>query len=157
MYKQQGTTTVEFSIVATALFLTLFGVIEISRAFFVWNTAGEMTRRGARVAAVCPIDHEGVARVAMMGDPNGGDNSPLFRHITTANISITYLDDNGNPTDIYPEAEHVRVEIINYAHNLIIPFLPEALRTVNMPAFSTTVPVESLGLVPDDGSRRCFE
>ena len=156
MQRQNGKTTVEFAIVGAAMFLTLFGVIEIARAFFVWNTAGEMTRRGARVAAVCPIDHAGVARVAMLGDPNGGDSSPLLRGFTSANIKITYLDEDGNSTTVYEDVEHVRVEIENYTHNLIIPFLPAAVRSVPMPTFTTTVPVESLGYVPDDDSRRCF-
>ena len=54
---QQGTTTVEFAILASVLFVLIFGVIEIGRAFFVWNSLAEATRRGARIAAVCPVNH----------------------------------------------------------------------------------------------------
>lgn len=156
MLKQRGTTSVEFAIIAAALFITLFGVIEISRAFYIWNTVGEMTRRGARVAAVCPIGHAGVARVALMGDPNGGDSSPLFPDMSTANIDITYLDEDGDETTVVDNAEHVRVQIQDYTHQLLIPFLPEAMRTITMPAFTTTTPIESLGYIPDDDSWRCF-
>ena len=71
--RQKGTTTVEFAVVAALLLTLLFGVIEVGRAMFVWNTLNEATRRGARVAAVCPVDHASVARVTIFGEPLGGD------------------------------------------------------------------------------------
>ena len=53
--RQRGTTTVEFAIVGTVLMVVVFAVIEFGRALFVINMLTEATRRGARMAAVCPV------------------------------------------------------------------------------------------------------
>lgn len=150
---QKGTTTVEFAIVATVLFIVLFGVIEVGRALFVWNTLTEATRRGARVAAVCPIDHASVAKVAVFGDPLGGDASPILRNLSTANVQVDYLDDAGTATAVYEDVRYVRVGIANYQHTFLIPFV---VRTVTVPPFTTILPAESLGIIPELGVRQCY-
>ena len=150
---QRGTTTVEFAIVATVLFIVLFGVIEVGRALFVWNTLSEATRRGARVAAVCPINHPSVAKVAVFGDPLGGDASPIIRNLSTANVQVDYLDNTGTPTAVYEDVRYVRVGITNYQHTFLIPFV---VQTVAVPPFTTTLPAESLGIVPELGVRQCY-
>ncbi len=53
--RQRGLTTVEFAICGTVFLIFLFGVIETGRMLFTWNALDEMTRRAARLAAVCPI------------------------------------------------------------------------------------------------------
>ena len=53
--RQTGTTTVEFAIIASVMFMILFGVIEFGRVMFTANALAESTRRGARLAAVCPV------------------------------------------------------------------------------------------------------
>lgn len=150
---QSGTTTVEFAIVATVLFTLLFGVIEVGRALFVWNTLEEATRRGARVAAVCPVNHPSVARVAVLGDPLGGGASPILSNLSAANVQIEYLDESGAATASYPDISFVRVGIVNYQHTFMIPFLSQ---TVTVPPFSTTLPAESLGIIPELGVRQCY-
>ena len=149
----KGSTTVEFAIVATVLFTVLFGVIEIGRLLFVWNTLSEGARRGARVAAVCPVNHPSIARVALLGDPLGGDTSPIIKGLSTANVQIDYLDDAGTPTANFPEISFVRVSINNYQHRLMIPLVA---RTITAPTFSSTLPAESLGYVPELDIRQCY-
>ncbi len=150
---QRGTTTVEFAIVATVLFIVLFGVIEVGRALFVWNTLTEATRRGARVAAVCPISHASVAKVAVFGDPLGGDASPILRNLSTANVQVDYLDNTGTPTAVYEDVRYVSVGITNYQHTFLIPFV---VQTIAVPPFTTTLPAESLGIIPELGVRQCY-
>ncbi len=150
---QQGTTTVEFAILASVLFVLIFGVIEIGRAFFVWNSIGEVTRRGARLAAVCPVNHSSISKVSMFNAPDGGSESELFNGLTDSNINLEYLDDGGNVTNVFTEIKSVRVGISNYQHNLLIPFFNLSL---TVPEFSTTIPAESLGYIPDIGERQCF-
>jgi hypothetical protein len=150
---ERGTTTVEFALVGTVLFIVLFGVIEIGRALFVWNTITEATRRGARVAVVCPPNHGAVREVSVFGAPGGGDTSPILQGLTTANVALEYLDDAGNDTGGAFPISFVRVGINNYQHTLLIPFL---MPTLTVPSFSTTLPAESLGWVPDLGVRQCF-
>jgi Flp pilus assembly protein TadG len=153
LFKQKGTTTVEFAIVATVLFTVLFGVIEVGRALFVWNTLSEGARRGARVAAVCPVDHPSIARVAVMGDPLGGDASPIINGLSTANVQTEYLDDTGTPTAVFDDISFVRVSINNYQHTLMIPLVGG---TITAPAFSATLPAESLGYIPELDVRQCY-
>ena len=150
---QQGTTTVEFAILASVLFVLIFGVIEIGRAFFVWNSVGEVTRRGARLAAVCPVNHGSISKVSMFNAPDGGSESGLLSGLTDSNISLEYLDDGGNSTNIFTEIKSVRVGISDYQHNLLIPFFN---LSITVPEFSTTIPAESLGYIPDLGARQCF-
>ncbi len=151
--RQQGTTTVEFAIIAAAALIVLFGVIEVSRALFVWNTITEATRRGARVAAVCPMYHPAIKRVTMFGKPNGSNSSPVLAGLSSANISLLYLDKDGNVTMDYLDVAYVRVGIYNYQHTLLIPFVGQ---TITVPSFSTTLPAESLGYIPVLGTRQCF-
>jgi Flp pilus assembly protein TadG len=123
---QRGVTTVEFAIVGTVLFTLLFGVIEFGRALFVANALAESTRRGARMAAGCPV-----------GDP------------TTANVEVSYLDQAGatlaNPAGSFASIRYVRVRIVNFTQEMMIPFvMPELL----MPPFTAILPIESLGYSP---------
>jgi hypothetical protein len=151
--RQQGLTTVEFAIVATTFFMILFGVIEVSRGLFVWNTIGEATRRGARVAVVCPPNHSAPARAAVFSNnPGGGSSSPVLSGLTMDNIAVAYLDADGEPTAVVADIRYVRVSITDYEHQFLIPLLTQ---TITVPPFSTTLPRESLGKNPD-GPPECF-
>ena len=152
MRRQSGTTMVEFAIVGLLLFVTLFGVIEFARAVFVWNTMTEATRRGARVAAVCPVNHANVAQYTIFGTPGSGAQSPIMPNLTTANVVTRYLDANGGDTVNYPDIRYVQVSLQNYTHRLIIP---APLPAMQLPPFTTTLPAESLGYNPDTGAREC--
>jgi hypothetical protein len=150
---QRGTTTVEFAIVGTVFFVVLFGVIEVGRALFVWNTVTEATRRGARVAVVCPVNHPAIARVTIFGDPGTGDSSPVLKNLSTANVRVDYLDENGVVTADFEKIEYARVAIVNYRHTFLIPLLTQ---TVTVPPFEATLPVESLGYIPELDARQCY-
>lgn len=148
MHRQQlGVTTVEFAIVSTALFLVLFGVIEFGRALFVANALVESTRRGARMAAVCPVGDTRAAQVAIMADADGV--SRIAPDLTTDYVVVSYLDQNGatlaNPNASYTSIRYVRVRIVGYQMQLMIPFVvPEFI----LPEFAATLPRESLGYSP---------
>lgn len=156
--RQYGLTTVEFAIIAVSLIIVLFGVIEVSRALFVWNTIGEATRRGARVAEVCPVNHGAIRRLAVFGTGGGsGTASPVLSGLSTSNVTVEYLNASGtvlaNPAASFSAIRYVRVSITGYTHTMIIPFI---LPTLNVPPFATTVPVESLGYLPDTATWACF-
>jgi Flp pilus assembly protein TadG len=145
--QQRGITTVEFAIVGAVLFMVLFGALEFGRALFVANSLVESTRRGARVAAVCPVGDPRPAQVAIFADANG--NSRIAPDLTTANVVVSYLDQNGavlaNPGGSFTSIQYVRVRIVDYQMQLMIPFVtPELL----MPEFAATLPRESLGYSP---------
>lgn len=145
--RQRGTTCVEFAIVAAVFLTILFGVIEFGRALFVANALSESTRRGARVAAICPVGDPRPAQVAIFA--NGGGSSGIDPNLTTANVVVEYLNQTGAPIAApaanYAAIRYVRVRIVGFTQQMLIPFvMPEFL----MPAFTATLPIESLGYSP---------
>lgn len=90
---QAGVYVVEFAIVAMVFFMFLFGVMEMARVMYMFNTLQEVTRRAAQAAASAnfsdPASLAAVRQIAvfrssagalMLGDP-----------VTDASIRIDYL------------------------------------------------------------------
>jgi hypothetical protein len=149
IHRQKGLTSVEFSIVAVAMFIVLFGALEMGRALFVMNLLSEATRRAVRVAAVCPINDPAIVRAATLADAPGG--APLDR-LGGDLISVVYLDRNGNtladPAGSFGQIRYVRVSITGYVHDMIVPLLNLSFAS---PDFAATLPRESLG-IPREGA-----
>lgn len=155
--KVKGVTTVEFALVGGLFFLVLFGILEFGRLLFVWNTLTEATRRGARIAAVCPVNHSAIANIAVLDRPTGGGSSPILPGLSTANVELRYLDVDGipivTPVANFTAIRYVRVRIVGYSHNMIIPMFTPLL---NAPPFQTTLPRESLGVPRVGAGPQCF-
>jgi hypothetical protein len=150
--KQSGIALVEFAIVGGFAIMMIFTVLEISRAVFVVNALTEATRRGARMAAVCPINDSAIAQVATFNAPGGGNTSPIVYQLDTTDFILEYLDLGGavigDPVGNFNLIRYVQVRVVDFEHELLIPF---AQATFTMPEFTTTLPRESLG-VPRDGA-----
>lgn len=138
---QRGTTVVEFAVVGVVFFTVLFGVIDFSRLY--WNLASldEATRRGARVAAVCPPNDPYVAQTALFDG--------MIPGLGTEHIVIEYLNINGVAVDPttpigYGSIRYVRVRVENFQLQTLIPGFEGIVGT---PSFTTTIPSESLGRV----------
>lgn len=140
--KQIGLSTVEFALVAAVLFVLIFGVIEFGRGFFVASALDEATRRGARMAAVCPINDPAIVQAAAF-------NNGLIPDLDAGDIVVEYLDGAGavvaNPADPagFRQIRYVRVRVVGYQHQIFIPFLTT---TFFMPEYATVLPRESLGI-----------
>jgi Flp pilus assembly protein TadG len=149
--RQKGIALVEFAIVGGIALLMIFAVLEISRAIFIANALTEATRRGARMAAVCPINDPAIAQVATFNAPGAGNTSPIVKYLDTSDFALEYLDRAGNvigsPADNFQAIQYIQVRVVNFQHELLIPF---ANITFTMPEFSTRLPRESLG-VPRSG------
>ncbi|MEY2921134.1 MAG: hypothetical protein RL261_2439 [Pseudomonadota bacterium] len=145
---QSGVTTVEFAIVGLVLLTTLFAIIEFGRIVFTYNVLQEGARRAARVAAVCAVNDPAIATTAIL--------LPL-PNLTTDNVETAYLDANGavlaapGTTD-YGQITFVRVRIVDYSFEVIIPLVPQFL---NARQFSSTLPRESLGVAYEGASPAC--
>ena len=144
--QQHGLSTVEFAIVSVVFLTVLFMVIEFGRILFTWNMLDEITRRGARLAAVCPVDGAAnsntpsiYVRSILAGNPLG---------IAPAEFVIEYLDRDGNlvanPAANMGDVDFVRARIAGYQYQSIFPINI----LFNAPAFETTLPSESLGDSP---------
>lgn len=132
---QRGAAAVEFALIASLLFTLLFGVVEMGRVLFYWNTATEATRLGARLAAVCNKDAASIK----------SRMSNMLSILTPGNINVTYTPDG---CDIN-SCRSVTVGITGINVSTFIPFVPLNL---SMPSFSTTVPRESMDSANSDCS-----
>jgi len=157
-HQQKGLYIVEFALVAALFFVLLFAVIEFARTLFVWNTLTEATRRGARLAVVCPVGHASIANVTVFNAPAAAGASPILPGLDSSDVVTDYLDQTGAVTAVFNDIRYVRVSIVGFTHTLLIPALLPGLpaMTLTAPAFETTLPRESLGAVPDGaGSTQC--
>jgi Flp pilus assembly protein TadG len=146
-HRQRGIAAVEFAIVAMVTLMILFGAMEMARMMFTFNTLAEVTRRGARIASICQVNDPEINRLAIF-NTSGGNVSPILKKLSTANVKVEYLDENGavlasTAGNAYYDIRYVRVRIANYQHNLIIPGMSVS---VMAPGYPTTVPRESLGV-----------
>jgi hypothetical protein len=94
----------------------------------------EGARRAARLAAVCPIGSGNIQATATFGGLTG---------FGPGNVQVLYLNANGIPTFAYANINYVQVSIVGYFIELGIPFVNPFVRS---PAFTTTLPRESLGV-----------
>ena len=143
-FRQQGISTVEFAIVAAVLFILIFAVIEVGRAFFVASVLDEASRRGARMAAVCPVNDPAISQAAAF-------NNAVVPDLDAGDIAVEYLDVAGANVGAPGTAagfrliRYVRVRVVGYQHQMFIPFV-SALGPFFMPEFAAVLPRESLGI-----------
>lgn len=91
---QRGATAVEFAYCAIFFFSFVFGMFELSRALYLWNTMTEVTRRAARAAAVSTFDaaSKDLVRHHAMFDST---RLPMAGDITEGHLAIDYLQSDG--------------------------------------------------------------
>ena len=154
LYRQKGTTTVEFAIIGMLFFIILFGIVEVGRALFVWNGLADITRRAARIAAVCPPNDASVIPAAIYDA--AGNGSGIISGLAPSHVKVLYLDANlvekpdPNGTGL-SGVKYVQASIDTsengYKHQMLIPTFNNL--TLTPPDFATTVPAESLGYWKD--------
>jgi len=172
MKTQKGAAMVEFALIALLFFMILFGIIEFGRALFTYNTLVEATRRGARVAAVCPADDKGMLQVKQVTvfDPNTPDGTTTITGLlglTTSNVTVSYLKSDMTPvatvplaanSTVYDTIAFVRVAINkDFQQPLFIPGFSFMLGSKDTnDIIVTTLPSESLGRVSSQNPpQRC--
>jgi Flp pilus assembly protein TadG len=154
--RQAGITTVEFAIVGLLVFAMIFGVIEVARGYFTYAMLDDVARRGARLAAVCPINDPAVPQMAIYNASGDAGTSPLVAGLTPGHVVVDYLDDTGSvvgtPADpaVFTQIRFVRARVVGFEHTFVVP-LVSSVASITMPEFQTILPRESLG-IPRDGA-----
>jgi len=133
---QRGAAAVEFALLAGFLFTLLFGVIEMSRVLFYWNTATEATRLGARLAVVCDQSSAATVKTRMRA---------MLGVLQPGNIDIAYLPSGCDVNS----CRSVTVSITGMTVATMIPLVP---LDISMPPFTTTLPRESMNSANPDCS-----
>lgn len=145
--RNRGTTAVEFAVAGAALLVTIFIVIDLSRIVYLRMTLEEGVRRGARLAAVCPLGDPLPAAATIFADPALADAA--IPGATAANVRIRYLDSSGvvipDPVTAFASIRFVRVSLEGIAVPLLVPFISGFFAPTNL---SATAPAESLGVSP---------
>ena len=126
----------------------LFGAVEVARLMFTWSALDAVTQRGARVAAVFPMNDPAIGTTAIFS------NSGIVPNLTAANVGVRYLTEAGGVTGALANVRYVEVSIQGYTHQMLIPetvagFVAPLLTP---PPFTTTRPAESLGRNPGGDS-----
>lgn len=151
---QKGLATVEFAIVAVVLLTIIIAVIDISRLYFSVAILNEGTRRGARMAAVCPVNDPAIAQAAIFDESGNSGSSPIVSGLQPAHIDVLYLDGSGasvaSPGGAgFDDIRYVRVRINGgFQLQTVIPGFSQLF---SAPGFAATLPRESLG-VPRTGA-----
>ena len=140
--RQRGLTSVEFAIVGVFLFMILFAILEFGRVLFTLNVLQEGARRGARVAAVSAPHSTAVADAALFKKESLG-GLPALKNAT---VETLYLTKDATGTQDINAMQYVRVSITAPDIELRIPLVNP---TITPPVYSSTLPRESLGVVPD--------
>lgn len=126
--RPRGVAAVEFALVSTVFFMLLIGAMEIGRVLFVWNTTGEATRLGARLAVVCDLNDADVK----------GKMTALFPVLTANDIAVSYLP--GACTVNTCTSVTVTID----PGKSIPTFIPFAALNLTLPPFTTTLSRESM-------------
>jgi hypothetical protein len=80
-------------------FTIIFGILEFGRMMYLYNTMQEVTRRGAREAAIRWVDKGSVIKnLALFG----ASSVPAAPEVTASNITIRYLNAAGSEVTLFP-------------------------------------------------------
>lgn len=144
---QHGLTVIEFTIVATVLLIILFSIFEIAVFVYSLQTLNDISRRSARIAAVCVVNDSAIKTLVL------SEWTP--KDFTVDNIEINYLDEDGDviadPVAGHINIRYVRSRVINYDYGFsgALGFFGDN-GVITVPDFDTTLPAESLGVLRVD-------
>jgi len=157
----RGAALPEFALIALVFFALLFSAIEVGRWLFTWNTLVEATRRGARIAAVCPFFDDYIKIATVFGTQRQAlpVSSPILPNLNSSMVTIQYysiLDANNydlpytdlasaNANKANIQLVEVGIDFTNYTYNFIAPVIGNILGNIIPPNVSTILPIESLG------------
>lgn len=137
---QAGLSVVELAVVSAVALVVLFGCIEVGRLYFVLNTLAEATRRGARVAVVSATDGVAAKNATLA-------YAAVLKGMTTSHVTVAYYTETGGAPTGLDNTALVSVSISGYQHSILVPFL--SFLPITVPAFATTLPVESMGIAAE--------
>jgi hypothetical protein len=166
MKSQRGAALPEFALIALVFFALLFSAIEVGRWLFTWNTLVEATRRGARIATVCPLFDDYIKIATVFGTPSQArpipaQASPVLPGLNSSMVTIKYysIADANNydpPYETLSDANANRaiIQLVevgldlnnnNWNYTFIAPLIGTILGNIIPPSFKTILPIESLG------------
>jgi len=137
--RERGAALVEFAIAGVVFMTAVFAVVEFGRLLWVHNALTDAARRGARYAVNhSEPDTANAQRMAVYGTTADGA-SPMVTGLTKDNVKVVY-----SPGYSVGEGT-VKVSIVNYEFKFVVPLVGTKIQ---MPAYTSTLTMESAGQVP---------
>jgi hypothetical protein len=160
--QQSGAATVEFALTYVGIIIPVtFAIVFTAQLLWVWHSAIEWTREGARYASTHCWQPEGSNVAAYMKqnvpvniDQDQFVNGPAvitvsyYSHDPASGAYIDFTCTGSCSTACVPDL--VIVSVTGYQFTKFLNYLH--MNPIVMPDFTTTVPVESAGCNPEDGS-----
>lgn len=160
--KRSGQATIEFALLYAGVILPLtFAVVFASEMFWVWHSVVDFTRDGARYAAshcwqagadnVLGYMRTHVPRMIDMDQFQSGSAEIAVEYFSRDPDSGTLVEftcDGDCSAACVPDAVSIRIN--NYQFLRFVSFL--RLPPVTMPDFRTSMPIESAGCDPEQGT-----
>jgi len=82
-----GTTSVEFGLIAGVLFALLFGITDFGYAFWQWSSAAKALQLGVRLAAVSdPVSSDLKTYTGLSSSVLDGDPMPYYQRVCNGNV-----------------------------------------------------------------------
>jgi hypothetical protein len=157
-----GQATLEYALLTAGIIIpTIFGIIFLAQLLWVWHSAVEWTRDGARYAATHCWQAGGsnVLTYMMSNVPVNIDQAQFQSGPAQAVVSFYSRDPtSGALTDFTCDTEcssacvpdAVTVQVTDYQFSRFVGYLK--LQPITMPPFLTSLPVEGAGCDPEQGS-----
>ena len=146
---RNGQALVEMAFSALMFFFVFFGIIEFSRALYMYNTIVQSTRAAARWAVVNVAgngDLGDIARaknIVVFGDPDTTTGGPMLSGLSTSLVDVSVVtvesDSNGVPI-----SQKISVTVSGFQFRPVLPITG----AITLPAFETSLHTESMGVVP---------
>ncbi len=132
---QQGAALVEFALVTSAGFIViLFAVFELGRLLFIFNTANEATRLGARLAVVCD------ANAAIITQRM----SQLLPQLNSSTVDLRYDPPSCAADSTTARATCRSVTVSVKPGTMVSTYIPLLNFSVEIPPFATTLIREAM-------------
>jgi hypothetical protein len=112
----------EFALILPLVLLLAFGITELGRAYYQYNTLSKAIRDGARYVSSHTYSSTNVGhaqRLVVYGQTVGG-STPVLPGLTTDMISVTPSGGTGPYDEINPP-QSVTVKVENYPFNALVP------------------------------------
>jgi hypothetical protein len=158
---RRGAVAVEFILVGMTLFIPLsLCLFYTAQILWIWHSAAEMTREGARYAATHCWQNGNNVRNYMQQNFVATPDRDQFTG-GAAEILVTYFGrspDTGELIEFFCDSECsigcipdvVKVQIQNYEYRTFVSYW--GLPPVRLPDLQTVVPMEGAGCDPDTGT-----
>ncbi len=136
--RAKGAVQIEFVLSILILMFVIFWIWEVVMAVYTYNVLSDAAKEGVRYAIVHGAGNSNCSgpNTPACPDPSGNNVKAVvndyakysLHDISAMNVTVTYLDPAGSPSNQAPNRVQVQVQY-NYVPYISLPWLPPLLKT----------------------------